>query len=250
MQTEFENYSYKDLKKIYEEINIDSTVPKSKKEIIEYIVHKMQKYEDYKKNKIDKYITLERLGSKGKDGLVYLVESKDSKDSKIKYAMKTFRANKSSKCIKDEVKFQKVASKAGLSPNIIEYDTVFNYIVMEKLDHTLLDIMKKQEKDITKQQQLQIIKIFKKLDEIGIFHSDPNPLNFMIKNRKMYIIDFGFAKQIDDKIIKKFGSTPNMSLMTLGFILKIKDLGCPKTSYLHMLTFLEDEKIKEFGLNN
>ena len=144
----------------------------------------MKLYESYKKEKIDKYVSIEKLGAKGKDGLVYLVECLDSKESKINYAMKTFRANKSSKSIKEEAKLQKIAAKAGISPTIIEYDTVFNYIVMEKLDHNLLDIMKAQNKELTKTQQNQLIKIFNKLDEILIFHSDPNPLNFMMKKNQ------------------------------------------------------------------
>lgn len=251
MTLELESYSYKELKSIYEEIgsnshgNVEKT-KKTKKDIIDDIKYKMKLYESYKKEKIDKYVSIEKLGSKGKDGLVYLVESKDSK---TKYAMKTFRANKSSKSIKEEARLQKIAAKAGISPSIIEYDTVFNYIVMEKLDHNLLDIMKAQNKDLTKTQQNQLIKIFKKLDEILIFHSDPNPLNFMMKKNKMYIIDFGFAKEIDDKVIKKYGSTPNLSLMTLGFILKLKGLGCPNTSYQYMLPYLKQEDVEKFGLN-
>jgi predicted Ser/Thr protein kinase len=251
MNLELEKYSYKELKSIYEEISSNSDgkvekTKKTKKDIIDDIRYKMKLYESYKKEKIDKYVSIEKLGAKGKDGLVYLVESLDSN---LKYAMKTFRSNKSSKSIKEEARLQKIAAKAGISPTIIEYDTVFNYIVMEKLDHNLLDIMKAQNKDLTKTQQNQLIKIFKKLDEILIFHSDPNPLNFMMKKNKMYIIDFGFAKEIDDKVIKKYGSTPNLSLMTLGFILKLKGLGCPITSYQYMLPYLKQDDIEKFGLN-
>jgi predicted Ser/Thr protein kinase len=254
MSLELESYSYKELKSIYEEISSNSdgkvaktkNTKKTKKDIIDDIKYKMKLYESYKKEKIDKYVSIEKLGAKGKDGLVYLVESKDSN---LKYAMKTFRSNKSSKSIREEARLQKIAAKAGISPTIIEYDTVFNYIVMEKLDHNLLDIMKAQNKELTKTQQNQLIKIFKKLDEILIFHSDPNPLNFMMKKNKMYIIDFGFAKEIDDKVIKKYGSTPNLSLMTLGFILKLKGLGCPITSYQYMLPYLKQDDIEKFGLN-
>ena len=177
---------------------------------------------------------MKKLGDKGKDGLVYLVE-RDNKQ----YAMKTFRENRSSALIKKEAELQRKASEVGISPGVIGVDTVFNYIVMELMDTNLLDIMKKQNKNIAKNYQLQLIRIFKKLDEIGIFHSDPNPLNFMVKNRKMYVIDFGFAKNIDKNVIKKYGMTPNLSLMTLGFILKLKDLGCPRESYQYMMEFLD-----------
>jgi len=46
----------------------------------------------------------------------------------------------------------------------------------------------------------------------------------MIKNGKIFIIDFGFAKNIDDQLIKQHGSTPNKSFMILGLILKLRDL--------------------------
>jgi hypothetical protein len=70
----------------------------------------------------------------------------------------------------------------------------------------------------------------------------------MKKGKRLYIIDFGFARKIDDKIIKKYGSNPNIKLMTLGLILKLKDLGCPRTSYIFMLDFISDRKIKKFNL--
>ena len=38
------------------------------------------------------------------------------------------------------------------------------------------------------------------------------------------LIHFGFAKDIDDQLIKQHGTTPNKSFMILGLILKLKDL--------------------------
>ena len=70
---------------------------------------------------------------------------------------------------------------------------------MEKLDTSILDIIKENNLRLPVKYQSQIIKIIKKLDEIGIFHGDPNPLNFMVTNNKVNIIDFGFAKEIDKK---------------------------------------------------
>ena len=58
------------------------------------------------------------------------------------------------------------------------------------------------------------------LDKINIFHGDPNPANFMIKDGKLYIIDYGFAKIIDKKLYKKLRTnTPNNKFMILGFII-------------------------------
>ena len=73
--------------------------------------------------------------------------------------------------------------------------------------------------------QQRIIDIIDILDVVGIFHNDPNPCNFMFKNNKLYIIDFGYSKLIDDKLIKKY-KTKNINklFMILGFVLRIKEL--------------------------
>lgn len=241
MELKLEKYSYVELKELAGKMELK--IKKTRKEMLEDILDAFKQYEEYKIKKFDKYKRVKKLGDKGKDGLVYLVEC-DNKQ----YAMKTFRENRSSVLIKKEAELQKKAAEVGISPGVIRVNTVFNYIVMDLMDVNLLDIMKKQNKMITKNQQMQLIRIFKKLDEIGVFHSDPNPLNFMVKNRKMYVIDFGFAKSIDTSVEKKYGKTPNLSLMTLGFILKLKDLGCPRESYEYMMEFLDKSKLVGFGI--
>ena len=46
----------------------------------------------------------------------------------------------------------------------------------------------------------------------------------MVKGGKLYIIDFGFAQAIDEKIIKKYKTTtPNKKYMIWGFLLKCKE---------------------------
>jgi serine/threonine-protein kinase RIO1 len=117
------------------------------------------------------------------------------------------------------------------------------------MDTHLLDIMKKQDKDLKVGQQRQIIDIFKKLDECKVFHNDSNILNYMFKNKKLYIIDFGMSKAIDDKLIKKLNTDkPNMTLMLIGFIMKLKELGCPQTSYSYLIRFLDKKYIERFNL--
>ena len=86
--------------------------------------------------------------------------------------MKTFKKNKSSSKLKKEAKLQEMASEYSIAPKVIEIDTVSKYIVMEKLDIHLLDVIKKQKRDITKSQQKQIINIFKCLDKAKVFHGD------------------------------------------------------------------------------
>ena len=120
---------------------------------------------------------------------------------------------------------------------------------MTKMDYHLIDVMKKQKGILKQIQQKQILEIFKKLDEIGIFHADANILNYMIKDGKIYIIDFGMSKIIDDGLIKKLGtSTPNLNIMTLGLVLKLKELGCPPESYKTLKKIISNENIKQFNL--
>jgi len=234
---------YEDLKNIAKDMDIE--IPRSKDKLIDSMIKCFEEYEKYKKNKIDKYEKIKQLGEKGKEGITYLVKTSKGKE----YAMKTFKKNKSSSNLKKEAKLQEMASDQGVAPKIIEIDTVSKYIVMERLDIHLLDIIKKQKRDITKSQQKQIISIFKGLDKAKVFHGDSNILNYMFKDKKLYIIDFGMSKEIDDKLIKKLGTdTPNLDLMNLGFILKLKELQCLESSYTHLLTYVSDTEKEKFNL--
>lgn len=73
-------------------------------------------------------------------------------------------------------------------------------LVMEKLDKTLEDVLKK-ENNINNINNIhnKIIELVKKLNNIGICHNDPHFVNFMVKNNKWYIIDFGDSSYIQNK---------------------------------------------------
>ena len=237
------NLSYTDLTKIAEgmEIEIDSR----KDKLIENILVCFKKYEEYRKEKIDKYKRIKQIGNEGKEGITYLVSTTDGKQ----YAMKTFRKTKSSSKLRLESELQAKAAAFGISPNVIEIDTVSKYIVMEKLDKHLMDVINKQNGNITEEQQKQIIHIYKSLDLSEVFHGDSNILNYMFKKNKLYIIDFGMGKIIDEKLKKKLGTkTPNLTLMTLGFILKLKELNCPSSAYSYLLTFVTVEDRAKYYL--
>jgi tRNA A-37 threonylcarbamoyl transferase component Bud32 len=235
--------SYEDLKSVA--LEMDIKIPKSKEELIQKMIKCFKEYENYKKNKIDKYEKICQIGNKGKEGITYLVKTKDNKE----YAMKTFKKNKSSEKLKLEVKLQEMAAKEGISPKIIDYDTVGKYIVMEKMDKHLKDILETQNGLLSLTQQKQLISIFNTLDKAKVFHADSNILNYMYKNKKLYIIDFGMSKEIDDKLIKKLGtSTPNIDIMTLGFVLKLKEHNCPKNSYEFLLKYISTVNIEKFQL--
>jgi hypothetical protein len=73
----------------------------------------------------------------------------------------------------------------------------------------------------------------------------------MYKDKKLYIIDFGMSKEIDEKLIKKLGTkTPNLDLMTLGFILKLKEFKCPFSSYSYLIKHIKEDEIQKFKLTS
>lgn len=237
-----EKSSYKELKKMAKDMDLPSK--KSKSEYISNIQKAFNEYEKYKSNKIDKYTRIRQLG-KGKEGTTYLVKD----DKEREFAMKTFKKTKSSNTLKNEYYLQKQAAKAGIAPRVVEYDSVSKYIVMEKMDTHLIDLMKKQKGHLLRCQQLQIIELFEKLDTIGVFHADSNILNYMLKDKKIYIIDFGFAKEITPKLCKKLGTnSPNIRFMTLGLILKLKEFKCPPSSWKYLKLKISDEEIKKFQI--
>tara|TARA_B100002019_G_C21118679_1_gene522199 strand:- start:54 stop:788 length:735 start_codon:yes stop_codon:yes gene_type:complete len=171
-----------------------------------------------KKN--SRYNKIKQLGNVGKEGTTYLVENED----KHLYAMKQFKSTKSSTNIEKEAELQKIAANYDLSPRIYEVNLEQKFIVMEKLDINLCQILKQNNGELTDNIQLHIINIINKLDDIGVFHGDPNPSNFMIHNGKVYIIDFGFSKKIDSQLIEKYTDKPNKNFMVLGLVLKLREM--------------------------
>ena len=82
-------------------------------------------------------------------------------------------------------------------------NTTQKYIVMEKLEETIVDFMKRkyptqgEPRPLTNEQQDRIIEICEKLDEAKVVQNDGNPLNLMLDtNGTLMVIDFGFAEQL------------------------------------------------------
>ncbi len=164
-----------------------------------------------------KYELVGQLGEKGKEGRTLLVEDKFA----CQYAMKTFRRNKSADKLMEEITLQRACSDAGISPKIVDYCLDEKYVVMERMDCHLLDKMKQTGGILTSGEQNQLIDIFKKLDRVKVFHGDANVLNYMMRDGKIYIIDFGFSQPITEKLKTKLGAKNlNYELMLLGFVLK------------------------------
>lgn len=250
-----------ELKDLAEEIEIEYK-NKTKKELVNLIYLFFKDYEKInkkykltqkphnstkKKETTDskKYKTIKQIGNVGKDGTTYLVTDKKNNE----FAMKTFKKTKSKKSILQEVECQTLASKFNVCPKVHDMNLEENYIVMDKMDEHLYEIMKTQKGNLTKTQQQEIFDLFKKLDDSKVFHGDSNILNYMYKGNKLFMIDFGMSKKIDDALIKKLKTDiPNKKLMTLGFVLKLKELKCPKSSYSYLITKISDDDKKNYGL--
>lgn len=166
------------------------------------------------------YTFIRQLGREGKDGRTFLALDSNKKE----VAVKIFKKSKSSHSIVREAKLQMIAAKHGLSPKVLDYDGDAKYIAMELLDTNLYDCFCEQEGQLTSEQQREVIRLFDKLDRCKVFHGDPNPLNFMKKGSKWYIIDFGMAKPITDKVRIRYGDTPNKRYMSLGFLLQFRSI--------------------------
>ena len=153
--------------------------------------------------------TNKQLGKTGKEGTVYLVKIDD-----IEYAQKTFKKTKSVTNIKREVDFQIKAAEVNVAPKVIDVNLKNKSITMEKMDKTVLEVLKDQDGVLTDDQQRKILKLYKKLDKIGILHNDANPLNLMIKGDEWRLIDYGMTK----KIGKTHKENPNLTIC-LRFLL-------------------------------
>jgi len=177
------------------------------------------------KNVDDGYTFVRKLGMTGRDGNVSCVKYKNRKQ----YAKKQFRKNRSPKAIKLEAMLQQKAAKCGLSPMVKEFNLNSKYIIMDVVGGESMYIrMKKKKGKLSVKHQKELLNIFSKLDILGIFHKDPNPLNFLFDNdNKLFIIDFGFAEKINTA---QHGDAPNMDQMTLGLLIKFKTL-FPGVSY-------------------
>jgi tRNA A-37 threonylcarbamoyl transferase component Bud32 len=198
-----------------------------------------------KYNRDIEYIKIKQIGNKGKDGVTYLVKTKNNR----KYAMKTFKNSKSSNRIKREADIQRLCSEYNIAPAVYNVNLNKKYIVMEQMDKHLLDIIDHQKGNLNKVQQNNIISIYKKLDKIGVFHGDSNMMNYMLKDKKIYMIDYGMSKIITPNLCKELGTDkPNMKLMLLGFILKLKELNCLPTSYKYLIEYIDVETRNKFNL--
>ena len=155
---------------------------------------------------------------------------KRGKDGEIKVnknmVSKVFNKHKSCNDIRKEYEFMEKAYNLGISPRPFSVNcTDTKYILMEKLDYTLFEEIKKTG-ELSQKRQREIIKILHLLDKSHIFHGDVSPLNFMVKksNDALYIIDFGMSKKMTGSFIAKHSENANIKQGITVFILKIREV--------------------------
>lgn len=238
--------SMNDLKNMAKMLGIP--VRRTKSDMLADIRDELNKSEPLKKtasHSKSKYIKGDQIGNTGKDGKTYIVQNKKGSS----FAMKTFKKNKSIKKIQLEYDLQKIAAAENISPSLIDIDLDEKYIVMDKMDHHLMEVLEKQKGHLSKKHQRRIVSIYKTLDAIGVFHGDANLTNYMIKDRVVYIIDFGLGKYITPKLEKKMGTEdPNLKLMLIGFILKLKEMNCPSDSWSVLSKYVDQSSCDYFDL--
>jgi serine/threonine protein kinase len=205
--------SYCDLLQLAKTLDLPTSRSRSK--LIEIIC---KQYNDLQK--YISYTYIKQLGVEGKDGRTFLALDKNGRE----VAIKIFKPSKSIKSIQKEAQLQMIAFQHGIAPEIYECNAEGRFIVMEKMDVNLFDCFRKQQGKLTIAQQKAIITLFHKLDECKVFHGDPNPLNFMCKNGKWFIIDFGLSKLITKRNMSKYSSEPNITYMPLGFKMKLQSV--------------------------
>ena len=217
-----QNLSYSQLKELTRILELP--LKRNKNDIINSIIPCFQEWEEYRKHKIEHWQYIKQLGEKGKEGTTFLVKTDKFSSKETYYAMKTFNKKKSPQKLLLEATLQQKASEVGVAPQVVDIDPISKTITMQCMDKHLWHMLMKT-RQLSTNQQRQIISIYKKLDKINIFHGDANLMNYMYQGKKLYMIDFGMSREINTTLIRKLGTkTPNLTIMTLGLILKLKKI--------------------------
>lgn len=195
------------------------------------------------------------LGKPGKEGTAHVVWDRQDQVERVK---KQFRPRKSVNTLQKEATLQNAAAEAGISPKVYHTDSEQKFIVMEKMNITLIEKMKRQGNSLTPTQQREILQLFEKLDNIGIFHGDPNPLNFMYypydhqdpsKRNRLGIIDYGFAKRIEGaRELKVYNGHPNKTLMTIGLLVYLKKRNINTSAFGVLMDTIPPQAKEQFDL--
>jgi tRNA A-37 threonylcarbamoyl transferase component Bud32 len=158
-----------------------------------------------------------KLLKRGGDGKIYLV-------SRTK-VMKQWRLNKNVDKIRMESAFQQRAAAFGVAPEVFEVrpDADGRWgMVMERMSHTLMDEIRR-DNGLSEHWQHEIIRVLRTLDDLRIFHGDLSPINFMVNENKLYVIDFGKSVKMDVPFVKLYGRHANITIGITAFVMKMRE---------------------------
>lgn len=168
-----------------------------------------------------KYILIEKL-NEGSFGCIF--KCKNIRTHEFD-AFKLENKNSEYKTLKNEAKIYQYLGKLEGFPSLKWYGTTdkYNYMIIDLLDSSLVNIIKKYGNLCLKSVLLIGLQMFKRIKDLHskeLLHRDLKPDNFMIgignQSNKVYLIDFSFCKtymhkqkHIDEKRINKLIGTPN-----------------------------------------
>lgn len=154
----------------------------------------------------DDFEILRQLGEDGAQGVVSLVEFPNG----LRAAMKQFKSNKSSARIQIEADFQARAAAENIAPDVMHVDLDKKRIFSEVLPARVIDVATPQD---SRQLSGDLHHVMATLDRVGILHNDGNVRNLMLDDDdRLYIIDFGLAKEITPAVRKKWNGAPNINV--------------------------------------
>ena len=153
----------------------------------------------------EEFTVIRQLGQNGAQGVVSLVEFPNG----LRAAMKQFKSTKSTAKIESEADFQQRAYTAGIAPEVMHVDLNNRRIFMEPMAARIVDVVQRSSPRLKD----DLNHIMTTLDRIGILHNDGNALNLMLDhNDQLKVIDFGLAKEITDKVRRKWQGEPNVKV--------------------------------------
>ena len=160
-------------------------------------------------------------GKKGLEGTTFVATDPVTDH---RYAIKLFSKTKSVAKLELEAEMQSKAAGLGVAPRVYYHSTTEKFIIMDALVETIVERGRREKWTKTPYDyQAMIYALCIRLDKAGIIQNDGNPLNLMVdKHGRLYIIDYGFAKEITPAVIKKRGPQPNINLTLWHFARHLK----------------------------
>ena len=177
----------------------------------------------------NKYKLIEKI-SEGSFGTVFKAENNRTKEF---VAIKFEKKSENIKSLKNEAKIYQYLGRLDGFPELKIFGTTdkFNYLVMDLLGNSLINVITHYKKLSLKTVLvlgIQIIKRIKTLHEKYLLHRDIKPSNFIFGNgdetNKLFLVDFGFSKRydyngkhIEEKNIKNIIGSPNFVSLNIHY---------------------------------